>query len=64
MDIQMFEHLAESALATHKSQPEVIQIMRALATKSYDLGNHEKALSQIARAERLAKEILPTENHE
>ena len=60
----MFEHLAESALATHKSQPEVIQIMRALATKSYDLGNHEKALSQIARAERLAKEILPTDNHE
>ena len=64
MAISEFETLAESALETHKSQPEVIQIMRALATKSFDLGNHEKALSQIARAERLAKELLTTENHE
>ena len=38
--------------------------MRALASKSFDLGNYEKALSQIARAERLAKGILPTDQHE
>jgi len=45
MDVGTFAALAESALETHKNKPEVITIMRALATKSYDLGNHEKALS-------------------
>ena len=64
MDVETFAALAEAALGTHKSKPEVIQIMRALATKSYDLGNLEKALGQISRAERLAKEILKTEQHE
>ena len=31
-------------MGTHLNKPEVVQIMRAIAVKYSDLGDHEKAL--------------------
>ena len=63
MDLETFQRLADSALATIR-QPEVIQIMRALAMKYSDLGDFGKALEYIGRAEKLAEELLPIKEHE
>lgn len=58
MDVESFEKLSSEAMGTHHRKPEVIQIMRALAIKYEDLGDHTKALEYINRAEKLANELL------
>ena len=41
-------------MGTHREKPEVVQIMRAIATKYSDLGKHEQAITYINRCESLA----------
>ena len=65
LTLREFVALTDEALQSHMDKPEVIQIMRALSTKWSDLGDQKKALSQIGRAEQLAKELLgESEEHE
>lgn len=54
MDIESFDRLSSQAMSTHMKKPEVIRIMQALAMKYSDLGDNEKALHYIGRAEALA----------
>ena len=63
MDVKQFTELTTAAMGTHRTKPEVVRIMRALALKYSDLGDHEKALSYIERSENLAVERLPTMEH-
>ena len=44
-------------------KPEVIQIMRARALKHSDMANHSEALRYIERAEKLAEQMLQTQDH-
>lgn len=59
MDLDTFLSITNEAIRTIR-QPEVIQIMRALAMKYFDLGDFGKALNYIGRAEKLADELLET----
>lgn len=64
MDGASFDKLSTEAMSSHHKKPEVIQIMRALAMKHADQGDHAKALQYIGRAEKLANELLGgTEEH-
>ena len=63
MDVESFDKLSAMAMGTHRRKPEVVQIMRALAVKHSDYGDIEKALSYVARAEKLADELLQTKEH-
>lgn len=42
---------------------EVISCLRALAIKYSDLGDHEKALSYLDRAQQKAEALLPSLEH-
>lgn len=44
-------------------KPEVVQILRAVATKHSDLSEHTEAIRRIERAETLAGQLLPTKDH-
>ena len=54
MDVKSFAQLSATAMGTHRQKPEVVQIMRALAIKYSDLGDHKKAMDYISRVETLA----------
>lgn len=41
-------------MGTHSQKPEVVQILRALATKHSDAGNIDKAINYIQKAAQLA----------
>ena len=63
MDIENFENLTKSAMRTHMSKPEVVQIMRARALKHSDMADHDQAMRYIVRAEDLAARLLPNPEH-
>jgi hypothetical protein len=63
MDVESFDKLSAMAMGTHRRQPEVVQIMRALAVKHSDYGDFDKALGYITRAEKLADELIQTKEH-
>lgn len=63
MDIESFDRLSSLAMSTHMKKPEVIRIMQALAMKYSDLGDNDKALHYIGRAEDLATKLLPSQDH-
>ena len=54
MDVKSFNQLSAMAMQTHMKKPEVVQIMRALAVKYSDLGDHSKAMEYVGRLETLA----------
>jgi len=64
MGVEEFTKLTQKAMSTHMYKPEVVSIMRALATKYSDLGDHEKALEYVTRAEKLSAKYLPTTEHQ
>ena len=50
MNEETFTDLTKSAMGTHMKKPEMVSIMRALAVKYSELGDHEKALSYMERS--------------
>lgn len=50
MDEELFTELTSAAMRSHMNKPEVVSILRALAIKYSELGEHEKALKYIERA--------------
>ena len=63
MDKANFDDLTKKAMQTHMRKPEVVQILRAVATKHSDLSEHTEAIRRIERAETLAGQLLPTKDH-
>ena len=63
LDVAAFEEISKNAMSTHLSKPEVVEIMRVLATKYADLSNFKQAKHYIGRAEALAGKRLGTREH-
>ena len=49
MDKKTFEENTSSAMRTHMKKPEMVSVMRALAVKYSELGEHDQALNYVER---------------
>ena len=58
MDIETFNEQTKLAMATHRTKIEVLTVLRALGQKYTELGDFEKGLSYINRAEDLSTGLL------
>ena len=63
MDKANFDDLTKKATSSHMRKPEIVQILRAVATKHSDMSEHTEAIRRIERAETLADQLLPTKDH-
>ena len=65
LDNDSFDQLSKELLATplHK-KPEHIQILLSLARRQSDFGNHDHALQYVKRCEKIADELLNSEENE
>ena len=64
MDIETFNEQTKLAMSTHRTKVEVLPVLRALGLKYSELGDHDKGLSYIKRAEDLSTKLLQTQDHE
>ena len=58
MDIETFNTMTAQAMSTHHKKIEVLSVLRALGQKYSELGDFEKGLSYIKRAEDLSTGLL------
>ena len=58
MDIDTFNEQTKLAMSTHRTKVEVLSVLRALGLKYAELGDPEKGLSYIKRAEDLSANLL------
>ena len=63
MTVEQYTAQTRKVMQTHMKKPEVIPTLRCLASKYSEMSDHEKALTYIDRAEKLASDLLPTLNH-
>ena len=62
MDEELFTELTSGAMRSHMNKPEVVSILRALAIKYSELGEHDKSLKYIERAKAKCEKFNITEN--
>ena len=58
MDIDSFNEQTKLAMKSHSTKVEVLTVLRALGLKYSELGEHDKGLSYIKRAEDLSTSLL------
>jgi hypothetical protein len=64
MDMETFDTQTKLAMSTHRTKVEVLAVLRALAQKYSELGDHDKGLSYTTRAEGLSAGLLQSQEHE
>jgi hypothetical protein len=63
MTVEQYTAQTRKVMQTHMKKPEVIPTLRCLASKYSEMSDHEKAQNYIDRAEKLASDLLPSQNH-